>query len=86
MAGVLFQTLVSVAMIAWARLGWHYRALVLLAFLFPLPKGKKDGSQYLDCKIWEPTGFLTSRARRATLDIEDNKVSKVWFVEYGLGP
>lgn len=46
----------------------------------------KHGGQHLVCKIWESTGFLTSYVRRATFDIQDGRVSKVWFAEGGLGP
>jgi hypothetical protein len=42
MASVLFKTFVFAGMIAWTRLGWHYRAFVLLAFLFPSAKDPKN--------------------------------------------
>jgi hypothetical protein len=41
MVSVLFKTFVFAGMIAWTRLGRHYRDFVLLAFLFPSAQDRK---------------------------------------------
>jgi hypothetical protein len=46
----------------------------------------KDGTQSLGCRIWEPHGFLVSRVRKVFLDMQDGRVSRVWFVEGFIGP
>jgi hypothetical protein len=46
----------------------------------------KDGSRWLDGKIWEPHSFLVSRVRKVSLHAKEGRVSRIRFQEYLDGP
>jgi hypothetical protein len=46
----------------------------------------EDGSNWIDCRIWERRGFLVARVRRVWIETRNGAVSGIKFREYLDGP